>query len=612
MAARSRIGSCPRMSRVYHNITPVRGGRDAGLYYNFFMRTLRLHFTSLVLVFLVSACAGLTGPRVPVAPAAPERTSASAGLPPAELTEEVMYNVLLGEIASHRGQINVTAKSLGRVAQQTRDPRVAERATLAGIFAKQYAAALPSAQLWVELQPDDVEAHEALAVVWLELERTAEARTQLEQLLAIEAKRLNLDQAYPRIAAVLSRQAGRAGTLETMQALVARYPRAAAAHFAYAHLAVRAGDLERAGQAAERALQLKPGWEDAALFRARILVSQKETARAQAFYEAFLQDYPAASTTRLNYARFLIDQKLWEKALEQFQHIVARTPDDADSIYAVGLLSLQTNRLAAAEKYLKLALTLRPANDQARLYLGQVAEQQRRYEEAAQWYRDIGPGEHRFEAQARLGIMLAKLGDLPGARRHLQGIEVESDAQRVQLALAEEQVLREAKQYREALETLGVALEALPGNKDLLYARSLVAEKLDLVSVAEADLRAILKQDPKNANALNALGFMLADRGQRLDEAQTLLREAMALKPDDPFIIDSYGWLQYRLGNSAEAIKYLRRALELRSDAEISAHLGEVLWVTGERREAESVWNRALKDTPDHETLNGVIKKFKP
>jgi len=152
----------------------------------------------------------------------------------------------------------------------------------------------------------------------------------------------------------------------------------------------------------------------------------------------------------------------------------------------------------------------------------------------------------------------------------------------------------------------------LPGNKDLLYARALVAEKLNLADVAERDLRAILKQDPKNANALNALGYTLADRGVHLNEAQTLLREAMALKPDDPFILDSYGWLLYRLGNNSEAVKYLRRAIELRSDAEISAHLGEVLWVTGDRREAESVWDRALKDTPDNEALIGVIKKFRP
>ncbi len=568
------------------------------------MNPAHSRFFRLLLLPLLTGCAS-------VMPAASPPEPAAEPLPDAALTEDVLYDVLLGEIASHRGQINVTALTLGRVARLTRDPRVAERAALAAIYAKQYGEALKSAELWVELRPDDIDAREAIAAVLLELDRTPEARAHFERMLAIEDKRRNLGQAYPRIAAVLSRHASRAGTLETMQSLVARHRRVPAAHFALAHLAVRAGDLERAGSAAERALQLRPDWEEAAQFRARIFISQKDMARAQAFYESFLQDNSGATQTRLNYARFLIDQKQWEKALDQFQRIVAASPEDADAIYAVGLLSLQTNRLTEADRYLKLALKLRPANDQAKLYLGQVAEQQRRYEDARHWYGGVGPGESYFEAQARFGIMLAKLGDLPAARRHLQGIEPENDPQRVQVVLAEEQVLREARQYREAFDTLGRALTALPDNKDLLYARSLIAEKLGLIDVAERDLRAILKQDAKNANALNALGYMLADRGQRLDEAQKLLREAMTLKPDDPFILDSYGWLMYRLGNSAEAIKHLRRALTLRSDAEISAHLGEVLWVTGERREAESVWDRALRDTPDNEALIGVINKFR-
>lgn len=584
------------------------------------MNPARYSRLGLILAPLLSACASLVPPP-PAVPAgvahgragygAEDAKSAAETLPDVALTDDVLYDILLGEIASHRGQINVTALTLGRVAKQTRDPRVAERAALAAIYAKQYGEALKSAELWVELRPDDTEAREALAAVLLELDRMPEARAHFERMLEIEGRRRNLDHVFPRIAAVLSRQASRSGTLDLMQSLVARHPRVAAAQFALAHLAVRAGDLDRAGAAAERALQLRPDWEEAAQFRARIFISQKDMARAQAFYESFLQDYAGSTHTRLTYARFLIDQKQWEKALEQFQRIVAASPEDADAIYAVGLLSLQTNRLVEAEKYLKLALTLRPGNDQAKLYLGQVAEQARRYEEAARWYADVGPGDSRFEAQARLGIMMAKLGDLAGARRHLQDISAENEAQRVQLALAEEQVLREAKQYQAALDMLGRALTTLPDNKDLLYARSLVAEKLNLVEVAERDLRAILKQDARNANALNALGYLLADRGLRLEEAQTLLRDAMALKPDDPFILDSYGWLQYRLGNSAEAIRHLRRALALRSDAEISAHLGEVLWVTGERREAESVWDRALKDTPDNEALLGVINKFR-
>jgi tetratricopeptide (TPR) repeat protein len=159
---------------------------------------------------------------------------------------------------------------------------------------------------------------------------------------------------------------------------------------------------------------------------------------------------------------------------------------------------------------------------------------------------------------------------------------------------------------------LGRSLKEMPNNNDLLYARALTAEKLNLIDEMERDLRIVIERDPKNAHALNALGYTLADRTTRYQEARGYLDQALALKPDDPFILDSMGWLQYRLGNTTEAIRYLKRALEQRSDAEIAAHLGEVLWVAGNRNEAESVWNRALRDTPDNEALLGAIKKFKP
>lgn len=570
-------------------------------------RTLR----ALVLAYPalgLAACASLAP--LP-APGPSAKGADEQDLPKVALENQLLYDILLGEIAAHRGQTGVTADALGRAAQATRDPRLVERATLAAIYARRYDDALRAARLWVELRPNDVEAHEAMATVLLELNDLAQAQTQFEQILASEQQRHNLDQAYQHIAAVLIRQASRPDVVGIMQSLVQRHPRVASGHFALAHLAVRAGDFERAGQAAEQALALRPDWEEAAQFRARILVSQKEMQKAEGFYESFLRQNPGATATRLNYARFLIDQKRWEKALEQFRRIVADGPEDADAIYAVGLLSLQTNRLAEAENYLRLAVRLRPGNDQARIYLGQVAEENKRLAEAEQWYREVRPGEYYFEAQARLGIVLARRAGVEAARRHLRAIQTENDQQRTQLALAEEQILREARLYREALEMLNRAIAPMPGNRDLLYARALIAEKLGLADIAESDLRAILKQDPKNVNALNALGYTLADRNVRLDEARDLLREALALRPDDAFILDSMGWLQYRLGNTVEAVRHLRRALELKSDAEISAHLGEVLWVTGQRKEAELIWDRALRDTPDNEALIGIINKFR-
>lgn len=529
----------------------------------------------------------------------------------AELDAEVLYDVLLGEIAGQRGRIDIAADRLARAAARTRDPRLAERATLAALYAKRYDDALTAAQLWVELRPDSPEAREALAGVLLELGRVDAARAQFEHVLGADRTPAAQEQNYLRIAAVLGRTSNRTQALAIMQQLVKRNAEAPVAHFALAHLAVRAGDLELASDAVAQALRLKPDWQDAALFKARIFVSQKDTLKAQQFYEEFLAKQPAATNVRLHYARFLIDQKQWEKARDEFKRVATETPEDADAVYAVGLLALQTNRMDEAEAYLQRAIKLRPQNDQARVYLGQVMETSKRFADAARWYKEVEPGESYFEAQTRLGIVLARQGDMAGARAHLRGVQAENDAQRVQLILAEEQILRDAKQYPQALEVLNQALKESPEDHDLLYARALVAEKLDLMPQVETDLRAILKKDPKNVNALNALGYTLADRTDRYTEAQEFLAQALELKPDDPFVLDSMGWLQYRLGNNTEAIRFLKRALSIRSDAEIAAHLGEVLWVTGDRNEAESVWARALRDTPDNEALQGVIKKFK-
>lgn len=572
-------------------------------------RLLLLAFSAL----LLGACAGtLKTETAASAPPKPASLKPEQDLPRIALSGETLYDLLLGEIAGQRGQIGVAATTLGKVAQQTRDPRVAERATLAALYAKRYEEALESARLWAVLRPDETEAREALITALLELDRLVEAKEHFQVLFTSADTRRNLDQTYLRVAAVLGRASNRAAATEVMQSLVALNPRNASAHFAMAHLMVRGGELDKALLSADEALKRRPNWEEAALFKARILLSQKEPQKARLFYESFLEQNSSASQVRLSYARFMVDQKEWQKALEEFKRVADSNPEDADTVYAVGLLSLQNNRLEEADKHLKRALQLRPRNDQARLYLGQIAEQRKRYDEAVNWYLEVRETEHYYEAQTRMGVTLAKQGNLDRALRHLDAIQAQNDPQRVQIALAQEQILRDARKFSEALEVLNAAVQAVPGDKDLLYSRALVAEKLNMVEITERDLREILQKDPKNVNALNALGYTLADRTNRHQEALELLQQAMTLKPDDPFIMDSMGWLQYRLGNSGEAVKYLRRALEIRNDAEIAAHLGEVLWVMGDRNGAESVWDRALRETPDNEALNGVIKKFKP
>jgi tetratricopeptide (TPR) repeat protein len=563
--------------------------------------------TIALLAALLTACQALS---VRSEAAADAAASEKQSLPSMPLAPDVLYQLLLGEIAGHRGQLDVSVTALSRAAQRTRDPRLAERATLAALYARQPVDALPNALLWVELKPQSSEAHEALAAALMETGKPAEAQQHFEKIIALGGD-AGLAQSYLRIAATLGRQSNRTDALEVMRVLAQRHPDKAVTHYALAHLAVRVSDLDTATTAIDRALTLSPAWEDAALFKVRVLVSQKEMPKVLQFYERYLDSYPRAGNMRLGYARHLVDLKQWDKAREQFKRVVSDTPRDAEVMFTIALLALQSNELDEAEQYLKRTLDVQPENDQARLYLGQVAEQRKRFDDAIQWYSTIESAEMHFEAQARLGVVLARQGNVDQARAHLHNLLPKTEAQKVQLALAEEQMLRDAKQNTEAFDVLSRALDEFPDNVDLLYARALVAEKLNRIEVAETDLRRILKKDPKNPNALNALGYTLADRTSRYTEALALIEQALTIKPDDPFILDSLGWAHYRLGNHTEAVRHLRAAFDKRADAEIAAHLGEVLWVSGDRSGAESVWKNALRQTPDNETLLGVISKFR-
>lgn len=537
--------------------------------------------------------------------------SPEPGLPRVELTPEVLYDVLVGELAGRKGDFEVSIQSLSRAAHTTRDPRLAERATRAAIFSKRYAEALDSARLWVEMRPAAIDGRESLATILLELENPVEAEKQFEQMLVLAGKQKKLDRAYLRIAAVLARHENRKSSLEIMAKLSRQHASSAQAQFALAHLGLRAGDLSIASAAIDRALIIQPSWQDAALLKARILSASKDQKKAKHFYQQYLKNHPKATKVRMNYARYLVDRQQWEAARSQFVLVLRQRPEDTDVLYALGLLSLQTERLEDANKHFRRAIEINPSNDQVRLYLGQTADRRKRYDEAEQWYSSITSEKFRLEARIRLGVVVARRGDLKEGLHILHSLTPVSDEQRVQLALAEEQILRDAKQYTAALKVLSKALKALPKHKDLLYARALVAEKLDDIALHERDLRLVLKLDPKNAHALNALGYTLADRTDRHQEALELIKQALELRPNDPFILDSMGWVHYRLGNSNDAVRYLRRALEIRADAEISAHLGEVLWTSGKQRQANRVWERALQKYPDNEILNNAIKKFR-
>ncbi len=568
---------------------------------------------------LGAACLALTGCATmapqPVAEATiavkPAPVPAPAALPREPLTPDVLYELLLGEIAGQRGHLNVAVREFTRAALKTQDPRVAERATLVSLYAHRPEQAEKVGKLWVKLRPDSIEAHEALATVMIDTGRMHEAQVQLKKILELSPGS-DLGEAYLRIAAVLDQVPDHSVALHVMQSLAKLHAKLPEAQFAVATLAARNQEVEVAVQAINRALKLRPNWEEAALFKMRILALENQPQRVLAFSQAFLHANPKAAHYRINYARYLVQIRKWNLALTQFRRVATQNPNDPDAVYATGLLALQTNNSDLARKYLKRDLKLQPGNNQARVYLGEIAEQQKRYSEAARWYRQVPAGNNYFEAQLRLGVVMADQGKVDEAMTHLRQLHPDSVRQQAQLALIEGQILRRARRYEQADKVLSAALDTQPDNIDLLYARALVELKLNRLDLHVADLHKILKEDPNNADALNALGYTLANRTHRYQEALTLVQKALTLRPDDPYIMDSMGWVQYRLGHDAAAVRYLRGALKVRQDPEISAHLGEVLWTMGRKTEAEAVWNRALKVAPDNHKLLEVIKKFKP
>jgi tetratricopeptide (TPR) repeat protein len=276
------------------------------------------------------------------------------------------------------------------------------------------------------------------------------------------------------------------------------------------------------------------------------------------------------------------------------------------------VLSLQLEDYAEAQSAFNRSLKL-GYREAAAIYLGmgQAAEGLKRVDEAIDWYQKVESGDW-VRAQLKIATLVAKQQGLAAGREYLQRIQPRSAEDRVQMIQVEAQLLRDAKAWRETYEMLSKAVDSYPDSFELLYDRAMAAERVDLIDVLESDLRRVIKMKPDYAHAYNALGYTLADRTTRHEEARDLIEKAHRLSPEDPFILDSLGWVNYRLGNTADALRHLQLAYSMRPDPEIAAHLGEVLWKSGQRDEAQKIWRAALTENPNHETLMAVIQKYRP
>jgi len=568
------------------------------------------HLRYALLAVSMSACAQSPVLEMPAlaapvleTPVAPTRPAAQ------ELTAQLLYQFLIGEIAAQRGDLRLSAEAYADLAARTRDARVARRATEVALFARQPQVALRNAELWRELEPQSSRALQTLASLLVGGGRLAEAKPHLQAWIRTGKG----GEVFMQMHALFHKQKDKQAVLELVEELAAAYPNAPEARFAVAQAAGQAGLGKRALAALDEALRLKPGWEPAALFKAQLLQSSDGDAAVLAYFKDFLGVQPGAREVRLAYAKHLARVGDLVEARAQFEQLTREMPDNPEIHFAVGLVAMQGNDTAGARASLLKALELGFREEgQVRFYLGQLAEAGKQFDEALSWYRSVSPGRQQFDAQLRVAMVLGKLGRLDDARVWLAELKPAGEAERVRLAQTEALLLREAKRYEAAYDVLTKALESMPDTPDLLYDRAMAAEKLNRLDELEKDLRRLIQIKPDHAHAYNALGYTLADRTPRVREALELLEKALKLEPDDPFILDSMGWALFKAKRYDEAVVYLRRAYAGRPDPEIAAHLGEALWARGDREEARAIWRNSLQQHPDNEALREVMSRLKP
>jgi tetratricopeptide (TPR) repeat protein len=587
------------------------------------VRARRAAASLLPLIALaLSACAQLPARApAPPAPAASETQAqpiAHTAEPPArveplpnqELTPQIVYQLLLAEIAGQRGDLGLSASAYLDLARKTRDPRVARRAAEIAHFSRQNEVALEAVRLWLEIDPQSSQARYMLIGMLAQTNRFAELDPQIARIL--EQEKDNLPEALARIGRVLNRHPDKIGARGAIDRMTAPYLQVPEARILRAQAAAAANDPQQALAEADAALALRPDWEQALLFKVQTL-QRDSPAKALDAMRQFLQAYPKAREVRLQYARSLVGEKRYQDARGEFQKLLADFPDNHEVAFAVAALSFQLQDYEAADRqFRKLIDSGYGDHATVRLYLGQIAENQKRYDDAIGWYGSIPPGEQYLPAQVRQANVLRQQGKVEEARAHLQQASAANGGERVQLTLAEAQLLRDAGRPQDAFEVLDRGLAAQPNQPDLLYEAALAAEKIGRGDLLEVKLRKLIEIKPDHAHAYNALGYSLADRNERLAEAHELIVKALQLAPDDPFIMDSMGWVLFRQGKFEEALDYLSRAYKLRPDPEIAAHLGEVLWTLGRRDEATRTWRDAAKVNPGNEVLSAVIKKFIP
>jgi len=543
---------------------------------------------------------------------------------PSALTSELFYQLLLGELNARNGEPGAAYSLILDAARKTNDAKLYQRAVDIALQARSGDSALLAARAWKQALPASKAANQYVLQILIGLNRIGETLGPLKRELATtNAKERSIAiAALPRYFAGATDKKLAATMVEQALTDYLRLPDAGVAAWSViGRMRFAAGDINRAMEAAHKAQAIDAKAQAPALLALSMMSS--EAPQAEVFVKKYLEDKPQ-SEVRMEYARALLQAQRYADAATQLQVITSEIPGDAEAWLLRGVLELQDGKPVDAEKSLQryVALALARQTDttrseqrdrgltQAYLTLAQIAEQRKDFPQADAWLQRIDSVDDLLNAQLRRAALLARQGKLEDARKMIQSQPENSPADARLKISAEVQLLYAGKQYQQAYEILTQAWALYPSDFDLVYELAMAAEKLGNLEEMERLLRKVIAGQPESPQAYNALGYSLAEHNIRLSEAKQLVLKALEFTPNDPFIQDSLGWVEFRSGNLAAAQSILEEAFKTRPDAEIAAHLGEVLWSLNQRSQALNTWKKGMQINAENETLLETLKRL--
>lgn len=520
------------------------------------------------------------------------------------ISPRALYLLMMAEIAGQRQQYGVALDGYLEAAKEVDDPKIAERAAKIGLFLKNSKKTDEAVSLWLKNDSGNLEARKVALLSALRGSDKDVAVKYVTQILQDDPA--GFSDTLMEMVRILEKDGNTEFIFDVMEDVATLYPEQSSVPFVQALLAGQMGQQDIALQKITSVLKLQPEWDKALVLHAQFAVQDGDFKAARKDIEKVLAKTPKNKRMKAMLAQIMVKDSDFDSALSVYEEILEDTPEDGDAQFSIALIHLQKkDDDKAAEGFEKL-INRREWDAPASYYLGRIDHRKKKYERALVWFDKVTKGGYAYDAaMASISVLLTQ-EKYSGAETRIETLFERFPKQKVNTLMLKSEIYSAQKQHNKAFDVLDGGLDEFSDHRDMLYAHAMAAEKIDKIDLLEEDLLKIIKKNPRDANALNALGYTLVDKTTRYDEAEGYLQQAIQISPSEAVIIDSLGWLRFKQGKLTEAMGYLKAAYKKMPESEVAAHLVELLVVMGKKGEAKSIFDKAIKKSPDDIYLKKV------